>query len=348
MTYHPTNYTNPYRLVAIGGGGGVSQLMLGAAPYFAQRTALIAVTDTGRSTGTARAIGDLPAPGDLRNTLAALAAEPTGFWARLVQHRLIAPDVPALDGMAFGNLFIAALTQLEGDFAQAVQKLSELLACSATVLPIANVSAHICAELEDGTYVERELEVRGLHKAPIKRLWLSPPDAAASSAALAAIVQADLVVLGPGSFYTSLQACLSFGGVVEALRQTRAKLAFICNSTTQPGQTDGMGAYAHVQRLVALLGPNVLSYALISRGDQIAPEVREAYAAKGLHLIEPDDAELERISALGVTPIVRPLLESNDGPRQLWNKLDTIRSDPAALGHALWACVLPKDTESGR
>lgn len=322
-------------MVALGGGGGVSQLLLGVAPYFAQRTALIAVTDTGRSTGTARSIGAIPAPGDLRNTMAALAAEPDGLWARLVQHRLSAPALPALDGMAFGNLMLAALAQLDGDFGAAVRTLSQLLACQATILPIATTNAHICAELEDGSIVERELEVRGLHKAPIKRLWITPPEAHASPEACSAIAHADLVVLGPGSFYTSLMAGLAFNGVVAALRATSAPIVFICNSTTQPGQTDGMGAYAHVQRLVALLGPGVLTYALISQGDQIGPEVRAAYAALGLHLLAPDAHELAQIQALGVSPIVRPLLEASSGPRQLWNKLDTIRSDPQRLGLAL-------------
>jgi uncharacterized cofD-like protein len=323
-------------LVAIGGGGGISQLLLGATPYFAQRTAVIAVTDTGRSTGTARAIGDIPAPGDLRNTLAALAAEPDGLWPRLLQHRLHAPEVPALDGMAFGNLLIAALAQLDGDFGAAVAKVSTLLACRAEVLPVATISAQLCAELEDGRSVERELAVRGLDKAPIKRVFLRPPEAAATPAVLAAIAQADLVALGPGSFYTSLMATLCFGGMVEALRRTPATVVFICNSTTQPGQTDGMDVYAHVQRLVELLGPGVLDYALISRGDQIAPEVRATYAASGLHLLDPDDSELDQVRALGVEPLVRPLLETSAGPRTLWNKLDTIRSDPELLGSALF------------
>lgn len=330
------------RLVAIGGGGGVSQLLLGASPYFAQRSAVIAVTDTGRSTGTARAIGDIPAPGDLRNTLAALAAEPDGLWARLLQHRLHAPEVPSLDGMAFGNLLIAALAQLDGDFSAAVGQVSRMLACRAEVLPVATISAQLCAELADGRIVERELAVRELDKPPIKRVFLSPPAAAASPAVLTAIAQADLVALGPGSFYTSLLATLCFDGVVAALRQTPATIVFICNSTTQPGQTDAMGVYDHVWRLVELLGPEVLDYALISRGDQIAPEVHAAYAASGLHLLEPDDAELDQVRTLGVEPLARPLLETSSGPRTLWNKLDTIRSDPELLGLALYKIALDR------
>jgi uncharacterized cofD-like protein len=259
-----------------------------------------------------------------------------------VQHRLSAPDVPILDGMAFGNLLIAALAQLSGDFGAAVAQLSGLLACRAEVLPVATVSAQICAELEDGSVVERELAVRGLDKAPIRRLFLSPPDAPATPAVLAAIARADVVALGPGSFYTSLLATLCFGGVVEALRRTRATVVFICNSTTQPGQTDGMGVYDHVRRLVELLGPGVLDSALISRGDQIDPAVRAAYAAAGLHLLEPDDQELAQVRALGVEPLVRELLELSAGPRELWNKLDTIRSDPELLGLALWKIALDR------
>ena len=332
-------------LVAIGGGGGVSQLLRGAEPYFARRTAVIAVTDTGRSTGTARAIGDIPAPGDLRNTLASLAAEPDGLLARLIQHRLVAPTVPALDGMAFGNLLIAALTQLGGDFADAVATVSRMLDCQAEVLPVSNMSTQLCATLADGRTVERELEVRGLHKPPIRQLFLNPP-AAATPAVVRAIAQADLVALGPGSFFTSLMATLCFDGLIDALQQTRATIVFICNSTTQPGQTDGMGVYDHVRQLVDLLGPGVVDHALISRGDRIDPAVRTAYAAAGLHLLEPDDDELDRVHRLGVQPLVRELLEVGSGPRELWNKLDTIRSDPELLGLALWKIALDQGNRS--
>lgn len=331
------------RLVAIGGGGGVSQVLLGARPYFSALTAAIAVTDTGRSTGTARAIADMPAPGDVRNTLATLARDPDSLLARLMQHRLRSPAVPVLDGMAFGNLLIAALTQMTGDFAEAVEAASLMLDCTARILPISTVNTHLCAELEDGSVAENELAVRALNKAPISRLYLSTPRAAANPAVIQAILQADVVTIGPGSFFTSVLASLLFDHVAEALRETRATVVFICNTTTQPGQTDGFSVADHVRHLVNLLGPGVLDIALLNRSDQFDPRVIAEYAAEGLHVLEPNEAELAQIAKLGVRPLVRNLAEATEGKRTLWNKQDTIRHDPTLIGLALWKIALDRE-----
>lgn len=330
------------RLVAIGGGGGVSQVLLGARPYFADMTGVIAVTDTGRSTGTARAVADIPAPGDLRNTLAALARDPDSVLARLMQQRISSPAVPLLDGMAFGNLIIAALTQMTGDFAEAVEAAGLMLNCTARIVPVSKVNTHLCAELEDGSTAENELAVRALHKAPISRLYLSTPSAPANPAALTAIAQADVVAIGPGSFFTSVMATLLFDGLAEALRQTRAAVVFICNTTTQPGQTDGFTVLDHIRRIVELLGPDTLDAALINRPEQIDPRVAEQYAADGLHLLRPDDRELAAVAALGVAPLVRNLAEITEGKRTLWNKQDTIRHDPTLIGLGLLKVALDR------
>ena len=333
------------RLVAIGGGGGVSQVLLGARPYFSALTAAIAVTDTGRSTGTARAIADMPAPGDVRNILATLARDPDSLLARLMQHRLRSSAVPVLDGMAFGNLLIAALTQMTGDFAEAVEAASLMLDCTARILPISTVNTHLCAELEDGSVAENELAVRALNKAPISRLYLSTPHAPANPAVIQAILQADVVTIGPGSFFTSVLATLLFDHVREALRDTHATVVFICNTTTQPGQTDGFSIADHVRHLVNVLGPGVLDIALINRSDQIDPQVIAEYAAEGLHLLEPNEEELAQISRLGVRPLVRNLAEATEGKRTLWNKQDTIRHDPTLIGLALWKIALDREGE---
>ena len=324
-------------LVAIGGGGGVSQVLLGARPYFGTLTAAIAVTDTGRSTGTARAVADMPAPGDVRNTLAALARDPDSLLARLMQHRIRSPQVPVLDGMAFGNLLLAALTQMTGDFAQAVEAANLMLGLTARVMPISTVNTHLCAELEDGSVAENELAVRALNKAPISRLYLSTPDAPAYPPVLQAIAQADVVVIGPGSFFTSVLANLLFDRLAEALRTTQATVVFVCNTTTQPGQTDGFSLADHVRRVVELLGPDTLDLALVNRSsDTLSSYVIAQYAAEGLHMLTPSDTELRQIADLGVTPLVRNFAETSEGKRTLWNKQDTIRHDPTLLGLALW------------
>jgi uncharacterized cofD-like protein len=145
-----------------------------------------------------------------------------------------------------------------------------------------------------------------------------------------------MVVLGPGSFFTSVFAALLFEGVVAALQQTEAMVVFVCNTTTQSGQTDGFRAIDHVARLVDHLGLGVLDVALINRSAGLDPALVAQYAAEGLHLLDPDDDEIAEIAALGVRPMVRDYAEQLVSKREIWNKQDTIRHDPARLGAALW------------
>lgn len=330
--------SKPISLVAIGGGGGAGQVLRGAAPHVARRSAIVAVTDTGRSTGVARAVGHIPAPGDVRATIAALARSPEDLWPRLLEQRFRAPEHPALDGMAFGNLLIAALAQQLGDFGQAVDYVARLVGTDAAVIPASSADTQLCAELADGSVVRGEVAVRGLGKPAIRRLFLDPP-AAASPAALAAIAAADLVALGPGSFFTSLLATLQFAGLAEALRATPAQVVLVGNSTTQPGQTDGLGALDHVRHLVGLLGPGALDAVILNRSPDLNPDMIARYAADGLHLIAPSDAEIAAIADLGVRPLVDDYIDRGSGPRALWNKQDTIRFDMARVGAALAGLV---------
>lgn len=333
-----TDQNDPGRrpaLLVIGGGGGVSQVLLGARPYFSSLAAAIAVTDTGRSTGAARALADMPAPGDLRNTLGALAHDPDGLMARLLQYRFSSPDAQLLDGMAFGNLLIAALTQLTGDFGLAIETVSRMVDATARIMPISTVNTQLRAELTDGRIMEDELAVRGLNKAPISRLYLSTAGAATYPPVLEAIAAADIVVLGPGSFFTSVMAALLFEGLAEALHATRARVVFVCNTTTQPGQTDGCTIAEHVRHLVGLLGRGAVDIALINRSDNIPEAIEEQYRSDGVHLLRPTDEEIRTIAELGVMPLVRDFAEVVEKKRTLWNKVDTIRHDPALLGKVL-------------
>ncbi len=338
----PQTANLPGKLVAIGGGRGACQVLLGAQPYFPERTAVVAVTDTGRSTGVVRTLSNMPAPGDLRNTLAALARDPDGLMARLLEHRFHNTAFPALDGMAVGNLLLAALTEMTGDLAHAVEVVGTLVQSMARVLPVSVVNTNLCAELADGTTVTTELEVRGLDKPPIRRLFLFDPDAPAYAPVIEAIATADVITLGPGSFFTSVLATLLFKGVIAALRETKAMVVFVCNTTTQPGQTDNYRAIDHVCRIVELLGPDVLDAVLINCSTERDPQVLDQYAAEGIHLLQPDDEEIARIAALGVRPYARDYAEQRQGKRQLWNKQDTIRHDPDVLGQALWKLALDR------
>jgi len=183
-----------------------------------------------------------------------------------------------------------------------------------------------------------ELAVRGLDKPPIKRLFLSE-HAPAYPPALAAIRDADLVVLGPGSLFTTLLASLLFGGMAHALGAARGKVVYICNTTTQPGQTDGYSALDHVRCMTEALGPGVLDAVLVNSG-RPSPSTLARYAADGVLLLQPDQAELAAIAGLGVQPIVRDLAEQADEQRRLWNKQDSVRHDPTKLSAALKELVL--------
>lgn len=320
-----------FHIVAIGGGGGATQVLKAAQPFAAHLTAIIAVTDTGRSTGLARAIGGIPAPGDLRATLAAFATDP--LMARLLQQRFNGAGVPQLEGMAFGNLLIAALAQATGDFAAAIAQVARMVGSVADVLPVAVIDTQLCATLADGATVVGELAVRGLDKPPITRLFLRD-QAAAYPPALAAIRAADLVMLGPGSLFTTLLASLLFGGMAEALQAARGKVVYIGNTTTQPGQTDGYRVLDHVQRVTESLGLGVLDAVLLNTGSP-SPAALARYAADGVRMLQPDAAEIAAIAALGVQPIPRDLAEHADEQRMLWNKQDSVRHDPTKLSAAL-------------
>lgn len=318
-------------IVTIGGGGGATQVLRAVAPFAAGRSAVIAVTDTGRSTGVARAIASIPAPGDLRATIAAFAEN--SAMAQLLQHRFSGAGVPQLEGMAFGNLLIAALAEQLGDFGAAVARVAALAETSIDVMPVSVVDTQLCAELADGSVRVGELEVRGQNKPAITRLFLRDP-APANPAALAAIQAADMVVLGPGSLFTTVLATLQHEGLIAALRETPAQVVYVCNTTTQPGQTDGFSALDHVRQIVAALGPHALDAALINRSSPDQAALRQ-YEAEGLFLLVPDDAEIAAIAAGGVRPVVAVLTEAVGEKRAIWNKQDTVRHDTAALGAAL-------------
>jgi len=226
------------KVVAIGGGLGAVQVLRGLQGHTEDLTGIIAVTDTGRSTGIVRDFAQIPAPGDVRNALATLALQEDSLLARVMQHRIVAPNDPKLDGMAFGNLFIAALTQMADSFVSAIEQLSDFLEVQANIYPVTEDNTHICAELMDGTIVEQEFNVRQLDKAAIKRIFVQNREATVYPPCLEALQAADLITIGPGSLFTTVIACLAFKEISQAIRNSKALKVYVCNTTTQPGQTD--------------------------------------------------------------------------------------------------------------
>lgn len=325
----------PLNVVCVGGGLGAPTVMRGLKRHTDRITGLIAVTDSGRSTGKVRIALDVPAPGDIRNALVTLAeGDPT--LRRLFQQRFRTDKSDDLDGMAFGNLFLAALTQQEGSFLAAVEAASRLLGVRGKILPVTLYNTHLCAVLADGTLVEGEVNVRAPGKAPIARLFLKDGHVDPTEGTVEAIEAADLVTLGPGSLFTTVCACLLVPEIARAIARSDALVVYVANTTRQPGQTDGMTLGDHVARVLEALGGAGLDVALLN-DDRPPDDLRAHYATQGLDHLEATAEELGAIRALGVEPVTAPLIDTWSGPRRLWEKVDTIRHDPDRVADALLA-----------
>jgi uncharacterized cofD-like protein len=248
-------------VVAIGGGTGLSVLLRGLKELTSNITAVVTVADDGGSSGVLRQALGVPPMGDIRNCMAALAdAEPA--MARLLQYRFpvngsaspedAADGEPAIGGYsfgghAFGNLLITAMTAIEGDFEEGVRQSNRVLAVRGKVVPAAGESVTLHAELDDGTVlVGQSVIARAMD---IRRVWITPVDVRPSEDALEAIANADLVIVGPGSLYTSLMPSLLMTGMRQALEQTAAQRIFVCNVATQVGETHGYRVSDHLAAL---------------------------------------------------------------------------------------------------
>lgn len=320
-------YNVTKRVVVLGGGGGAA-LSLAAVPDNHHKTAIIAVTDTGRSTGVARRIGgDMPAPGDIRATIAATATDTE--MATLLQHRFGDSGISELNGMALGNLMLAALYRESGDFAQAVAQMNRLAQTSVTVLPVSSQSTQLCATLVDGTICHGEVAVRTPQKAPIAQCFVEPT-ASALPEALDAIRGADVVIIGPGSFYTTIHAVLVIDGICEALRDTNATVVFVMNTTTQTGQTEHMNVVDHVTTIHALVGAGVIDVTIVNTASA-SPEQVAKLAREGLRPLVVTDADRDALAARNIPCVFAPVSEQVASDRALWNKQDTVRHDREAL-----------------
>lgn len=326
--------TSGMNVVSIGGGLGAVQVMQGLKSHTDQLTGIIAVTDTGRSTGIVREFAQIPAPGDVRNALATLSADDGSLLSRVMQHRIVAPGDPKLDGMAFGNLFIAALTQMSDSFVKAIQQISDFLDVQADIFPVTEENTHICAELMDGTIVEEEINVRQLDKAAIKRIFVQNPEATVYPPCIDALRSADLITIGPGSLFTTVIACLAFKEIAQAIRDSSALKVYVCNTTTQPGQTEDYSLSDHVQQVVSYLGLGILDYVVLN-STQPSPELMDLYAREEVNVLLPTPDEIHNIKTMNVTPVLADVADTASGKRALWQKQDTIRHNPDLIAAVL-------------
>jgi uncharacterized cofD-like protein len=305
------------RIVAIGGGSGLSVLLRGIKQHTSNITAIVTVSDDGGSSGRLRGeMGILP-PGDIRNCVLALA-DTESLLESLFQYRF---KNGGFGGHSFGNLFIAAMTSITGDFQLAIKEFSKVLAVRGRVLPVTNADVRLRAELEDGTVVEGETNV-SLCGGRVRTLSLIPDDAEALPEVLKAIAEADAIVLGPGSLYTSVIPNLLVRGMGEALTAAKAPKIYICNVMTQPGETDGFTASQHVTAIERFSSPKLIDYVIVNSA-RVRPHLVSKYAATNS---VPVVLDLPRLSQLGVRIATGDLLQQGD----------VVRHDPDKLAR----CVL--------
>jgi uncharacterized cofD-like protein len=276
------------RVVALGGGTGLSTLLHGIKLFTNNITAIVTVTDTGGSSGRLRDEMDILPPGDIRNCLVALAdAEP--LIRDLFQYRFAEGD--GLTGHSFGNLFITALSKVTGDFEEAIRASSKVLAIRGRVIPSTLEKVTLVGEFTDGTVAEGETNITEQRK-PIRRIQLKPAHCSATPEAIDALENADLIILGPGSLYTSVLPNLLIGEIREAILKSEALKVYVMNIMTQPGETDGLSAYDHVRVLVEHTDPRVIDVCM-ANVHGVPQAMIEKYREKGADLVKLDFDRLQ-------------------------------------------------------
>lgn len=297
---------NP-KVVVIGGGTGQSVFLRGLKYYTSNITAVVTVADDGGGSGVLREdLGMLP-PGDIRNCILALAnIEPT--MNEVMQYRF---EEGVLKGQSFGNLFLAAMTGLYGNFETAVSKLGEIFAITGKVYPVTLEDVNLVAELKNGDIVEGESAIpkesrkRG---SGIKRLYLNKKNIQPLKEVIHAIQDADVIIMGPGSLYTSVIPNLLVEGVVEAIKESYAPKIYISNVMTQPGETDGYNVYDHIEALAAHTGENIVDY-VVANKEILNDEVFSRYSKDGAKQVLLDHYQEKKLSDMGIKAVESNLIE---------------------------------------
>lgn len=295
---------NETKVVVIGGGTGLSTMLRGLKQYTSHITAIVTVGDDGGGSGKLREdLGMLP-PGDIRNCILALAdTEP--LMEDLLQYRF---TEGSLKGQCFGNLFLAAMAGISENFEDAVQKMSSVLAVKGKVLPVTLDDMKLVAELENGEIIEGESKIPSeviVRNTRIKKIAIKPIDAKPLEEAIKAINNADVIIMGPGSLYTSIIPNLLVKGIPEAICKSPAKKVYISNVMTQPGETDGFKVSNHLKVLMDYGVAENIDYVIANNGI-IPPDIKEKYAKENAELVVLD---YENISNLNVNLIEADLIK---------------------------------------
>jgi uncharacterized cofD-like protein len=308
-------------VVVIGGGTGLSTLLAGLKRYVAvagaasrpfssqisNLSAVVTVTDDGGSSGRLRKELNMLPPGDIRNCIVALS-EDEALLSKLFRHRF--DKGSGLEGHSFGNLFLAALTSITNDFAEAVRLSSEVLATCGHIYPATTSNVELEALMEDGSRVRGETKITA-SKIRIRELFLVPPNPEPLPQTLRAIAEADLITIGPGSLFTSLTPNLLVRGIPQAIAASRALKVYICNLMTQANESIGRTAADHICALNAHAGGQIFDYALINQ-KPASREMKAKYALEGATQVV---ADCQAIRDLGVQPVLGDYLTEGDVAR---------------------------------
>jgi uncharacterized cofD-like protein len=306
-----------FRVVALGGGTGLSALLRGMKEHVVRRpdelataerpisdlAAIVTVTDDGGSSGRLRRENRILPPGDIRNCMVALSKD-EALMGRLFQYRFHAGR--GLAGHNFGNLFLAALTHVTGDFIEAIRVTSKVLAIRGRIFPSTLSNVHLVATLENGRVVHGETRISASHD-PIKGLSLSPSRVRPLPAAIEAIDQADLILMGPGSLYTSVLPNLLIPEIAAAIARSKAPRVYIANLMTQPGETTGYGLADHFCAIQKHVPRRVIDYVVANR-QAVSAEVVRRYRAEGA---APVAVDLPALQNLGCQVILDNLVEEH-------------------------------------
>lgn len=288
------------RIVVIGGGTGLSVMLRGLKEKPLDITAIVTVADDGGSSGILRSELAMVPPGDIRNVLTALAdVEP--LLGKMLEYRF--QKGQGLAGHSLGNLILAAMRDITGDFVTGVRELSRVFAVRGRVLPAANHAIVLKAEMTDGSIVVGESKIPKAGKT-IKRVFIEPADVSPLPEAIEALQQADAIVIGPGSLYTSILPNLLVPEIAHTIVESKALKIFICNVMTQPGETDGYSVSDHIQALHDHVGQDLFDYVIVNNGE-IPPQVQDRYAEKGAKVVHLD---LDEVTQKGYRVIADQLI----------------------------------------
>lgn len=301
------------KIVAVGGGTGLSVLLSGLKEYTSNITAIVTVADDGGSSGRLRQQFDILPPGDIRNCLVALADAPA-LMRDLFQFRF--DQSSELAGHSFGNLFITVMTRLTGDFEKAIKETSKVLALRGQVIPSTLNNVVLVAQYKDGSVTEGEDKIPKAHL-PINKVSLRPAMPAATPEAVKAIEEAQIIILGPGSLYTSIIPNLLIKEITDSIVASSAIKAYVCNVMTQPGETDGYRASDHIKTLISHSHPRILDYCIVNSGE-IPGQMLERYQEQNSYPVINDR---ENIENMGYRAVEDDFVISDD----------VIRHDPLRL-----------------